>query len=467
TDLPWSKRTEDHLDIANARQVLDEDHYGLKDIKERILEYLAVRKLRTERSEERSEEDSQKDYVRRERQGAILCFVGPPGVGKTSLGASIARAMGRKFIRMSLGGVRDEAEIRGFRRTYVGAMPGRFIQTLRRVESINPVIMLDEIDKLGRDFRGDPASALLEVLDPEQNHEFRDHYLDVAVDLSEVLFITTANELEPIPGPLRDRMEIIQLSGYTEQEKVQIAERYLVPRQIRENGLRPEEIEFTEDALFTIVRDYTREAGVRTLEREIGRAARKVVTRIAEGTTDKVVIDRSNLRELLGKPRYGYREEIEERTDRPGVATGLAWTPVGGEVLFVEAARMPGGKGFQYTGQLGEVMQESARTALSYIRSQASSLNIDETLFEKNDIHLHVPAGAVPKDGPSAGVTMAVALASLLTGRPVKSNVAMTGEITLRGKVLPVGGIKDKVLAAHRLGVDTRSEERRVGEERR
>jgi ATP-dependent Lon protease len=455
TDLPWSERTEDHLDIANARRVLDEDHYGLKDIKERILEYLAVRKLRTERADERDDEDTQKDYVRRDRQGAILCFVGPPGVGKTSLGASIARAMGRKFIRMSLGGVRDEAEIRGFRRTYVGAMPGRFIQTLRRVESINPVIMLDEIDKLGRDFRGDPASALLEVLDPEQNHEFRDHYLDVAVDLSEVLFITTANELEPIPGPLRDRMEIIQLSGYTEQEKVQIAKQYLVPRQIRENGLRPEEIEFTEDALFTIVRDYTREAGVRTLEREIGRAARKVVTRIAEGTSEKVTIDRPNLRELLGNPRYGYREEIEERTDRPGVATGLAWTPVGGEVLFVEAARMPGSKGFQYTGQLGEVMQESARTALSYIRSQAQSLKIDETLFEKNDIHLHVPAGAVPKDGPSAGVTMAVALASLLTARPVKSNVAMTGEITLRGKVLPVGGIKDKVLAAHRLGVDT------------
>jgi ATP-dependent Lon protease len=455
TDLPWSERTEDHLDIANARQVLDEDHYGLKDIKERILEYLAVRKLRAERAEDRSEEDTQKDYVRRDREGAILCFVGPPGVGKTSLGASIARAMGRKFIRMSLGGVRDEAEIRGFRRTYVGAMPGRFIQTLRRVESINPVIMLDEIDKLGRDFRGDPASALLEVLDPEQNHEFRDHYMDVAVDLSEVLFITTANELEPIPGPLRDRMEIIQLSGYTEQEKVQIAGRYLVPRQIRENGLRPEEIEFTEDSLFAIVRDYSREAGVRTLEREIGRAARKVVTKIAEGTADKVVIDRTNLRDLLGNPRYGYREEIEERTDRPGVATGLAWTPVGGEVLFVEAARMPGGKGFQYTGQLGEVMQESARTALSYIRSQAHSLNIDSTMFEKNDIHLHVPAGAVPKDGPSAGVTMAVALASLLTGRPVKSHVAMTGEITLRGKVLPVGGIKDKVLAAHRLGVDT------------
>jgi ATP-dependent Lon protease len=455
TDLPWSKRTDDDLDIAHARQVLDEDHYGLKDIKERILEYLAVRKLRAERADERSEEDAQKDYIRRERQGAILCFVGPPGVGKTSLGASIARAMGRKFTRMSLGGVRDEAEIRGFRRTYVGAMPGRIIQTLRRVESINPVIMLDEIDKLGRDFRGDPASALLEVLDPEQNHEFRDHYLDVAVDLSEVLFITTANELEPIPGPLRDRMEIIQLSGYTEQEKVEIARQYLVPRQIRENGLRPDEIEFTEDALFTIVRDYTREAGVRTLEREIGRAARKIVTRIAEGKDEQVVIDQPNLRDLLGKPRYGYREEIEERTDRPGVATGLAWTPVGGEVLFVEAARMPGGKGFQYTGQLGEVMQESARTALSYVRSQAKSLNIEEGVFEKNDIHLHVPAGAVPKDGPSAGVTMAVALASLLTGRPVKSNVAMTGEITLRGKVLPVGGIKDKVLAAHRLGVDT------------
>lgn len=455
TDLPWSKRVDDNLNIGHAREVLDEDHYGLKDIKERILEYLAVRKLRAERADERTEQDEQQDYVRRDRQGAILCFVGPPGVGKTSLGASIARAMGRKFIRMSLGGVRDEAEIRGFRRTYVGAMPGRIIQTLRRVESINPIIMLDEIDKLGRDFRGDPASALLEVLDPEQNHEFRDHYLDVAVDLSEVLFITTANELEPIPGPLRDRMEIIQLSGYTEQEKVKIAEQYLVPRQTRENGLRPDEIEFTEDALLTVVRDYTREAGVRTLEREIGRAARKVVTKIAEGIDDKVIIDRSKLRELLSKPRYGYREEIEERTDRPGVATGLAWTPVGGEVLFVEASRMPGGKGFQYTGQLGEVMQESARIALSYIRSQASSLGLDTELFEKNDIHLHVPAGAVPKDGPSAGVTMAVALASLLTGRPVKSNVAMTGEITLRGKVLPVGGIKDKVLAAHRLGVDT------------
>ena len=454
TSLPWSQRSEDKLDISNARAVLDEDHYGLKDIKERILEYLAVRKLRAERAEEREAEEPE-DQIRRDRQGAILAFIGPPGVGKTSLGASIARAMGRKFVRMSLGGVRDEAEIRGFRRTYVGAMPGRLIQTLRRVESINPVIMMDEVDKLGRDFHGDPASALLEVLDPEQNHEFRDHYLDVPLDLSEVLFITTANELEPIPGPLRDRMEIIQLSGYTEQEKAEIARQYLVPRQIRENGLRRSEIAFDDEALLILIRDYTREAGVRSLEREIGRAARKVVTRIAEGEQDCVQIDETLLRELLGKPRHGWREEIAERTDKPGVATGLAWTPVGGEVLFVEAARMPGGKGFQYTGQLGEVMQESALTALSYIRSQAETLDIDPALFESNDIHLHVPAGAVRKDGPSAGVTMAVALASLLTGRPVRSEVAMTGELTLRGQVLPVGGIKDKVLAAHRLGVTT------------
>jgi ATP-dependent Lon protease len=454
TSLPWSKTTEDNLDLAHAREVLDADHYGLKDIKERILEFLAVRKLRQERGVDAVERED--DYaIRRERRGAILCFVGPPGVGKTSLGASIARAMGRKFIRMSLGGIRDEAEIRGFRRTYIGAMPGRIIQTIRRAETHNPVIMLDEVDKLGRDFRGDPASALLEVLDPEQNAEFRDHYIDVAFDLSDVFFITTANELEPIPGPLRDRMEIIQLSGYTEHEKTAIAEQYLVPRQMRENGLRPEEIEFRPDALRTIIRDYTREAGVRTLEREIGRAARKVVTRIAEGKTDKVVIDEKAVRDLLGKPRYGYREELEERTDLPGVATGLAWTPVGGDVLFVEAARMPGGKGFQYTGQLGEVMQESARTALSYIRSKAEDFGLDPTFFEKNDIHIHVPAGAVPKDGPSAGVTMAAALASLLTGRPTRSNVAMTGEITLRGQVLPVGGIKDKVLAAHRFGVDT------------
>jgi ATP-dependent Lon protease len=454
TSLPWAKRSEDSLDILRARTILDEDHYGLKDIKERILEFLAVRKLRAERAEELGK-SKLNDYVRRERMGAILCFVGPPGVGKTSLGASIARTMNRKFIRMSLGGIRDESEIRGFRRTYIGALPGRIIQTIRRVETRNPVIMLDEVDKLGRDFRGDPGAALLEVLDPEQNAEFRDHYLDVGFDLSEVLFITTANELEPIPGPLRDRMEIIHLSGYTEQEKLAIAQQYLVPRQIRENGLRAEEVEFTPEAILDIIRDYTREAGVRTLEREIGRVARKIVTKIAEGTTEKTIVDSKLMRTFLGNPRYGYRTELQERTDLPGVATGLAWTPVGGDVLFVEAAYMPGSKGFQYTGQLGEVMQESARTALSYIRSKAVELGIDPKFFENRDIHLHVPAGAVPKDGPSAGVTMAAALASLLTGRPVRSNIAMTGEITLRGQVLPVGGIKDKVLAAHRLGVDT------------
>lgn len=454
TSLPWSERSDDTLEIANARRVLDEDHYGLEDIKERILEYLAVRKLRADRADQLEQIESN-DHVRRERQGAILCFVGPPGVGKTSLGASIARAMGRKFIRLSLGGVRDESEIRGFRRTYIGALPGRIIQTIRRAETRNPLIMLDEIDKLGRDFRGDPASALLEVLDPEQNAEFRDHYLDIAFDLSEVLFITTANDLDTIPGPLLDRMEIIQLSGYTEQEKTAIARQYLVPRQIRENGLLEEEVAFTDDALLSIVRDFTREAGVRTLEREIGRAARKVVTRIAEGKSDKVVIDEAMVRELLGKPRYGYRTELEERTDQPGVATGLAWTPVGGDVLFVEASRMPGGKGFRYTGKLGEVMQESAQIALSFIRSKGEELGIDPAFYESSDIHLHVPSGAVPKDGPSAGITIAVALASLLSGRPSRSNVAMTGEITLRGQVLPVGGIKDKVLAAHRLGVDT------------
>jgi ATP-dependent Lon protease len=455
TSLPWNKRTDDNLDIAHARKVLDQDHYGLSDIKERILEYLAVRKLRLDRAAE-LESAEKTDYIRRERMGAILCFVGPPGVGKTSLGASIARAMNRKFIRMSLGGVRDEAEIRGFRRTYIGAMPGRIVQTIRRAETRNPIIMLDEIDKLGRDFRGDPASALLEVLDPEQNSEFRDHYLDVPFDLSEVIFITTANELDPIPGPLRDRMEIIQLSGYTEHEKIAIAQQYLVPRQVRENGLRENEVEMTFDALETLIRDYTREAGVRTLEREAGRALRKIVTRIAEGKSDKIVIDAKMLRELLGKPRYGYREELEERTDRPGVATGLAWTPFGGDVLFIEATQYPGGKGgFQYTGHLGEVMQESARIALSYVRSKADDLGVSPDFFDKHEIHLHVPSGSVPKDGPSAGVTMAVALASLLTGQPVRSNVAMTGEITLRGQVLPVGGVKDKVLAAHRLGVDT------------
>ncbi len=451
--LPWDVRTEDNLDIAHARAVLDEDHYGLEDVKERILEYLAVRKLRQERAPEIQERRPADSLIRREREGAILCFVGPPGVGKTSLGASIARAMGRRFTRLSLGGIRDEAEIRGFRRTYIGAMPGRIIQTLRRVESRNPVIMLDEVDKIGRDFRGDPASALLEVLDPEQNHEFRDHYLDVAFDLSEVMFITTANTLETIPGPLLDRMEVITLSGYTEHEKLQIAQRYLVPRQIRENGLRPEELSFSDEAILKIIRDYTREAGVRGLEREIGRVARKVVTRIAEGKQAQVRIEESDILELLDHPRFGYRTEIEERTDTPGVAIGLAVTPVGGDVLFVEAAHMPGKGNFQYTGQLGQVMQESARAAYSYIRAKAQDLGVDPEFFDKHDIHLHVPAGAVPKDGPSAGVTMAVALASLVTQRPVRSGVAMTGEITLRGQVLPVGGIKDKVLAAHRAGL--------------
>ncbi|WP_119072721.1 endopeptidase La [Aggregatilinea lenta] len=454
-NLPWKQRTDDNLDIAHAREVLEEDHYGLKDVKARILEYLAVRKLRQERADER-EQRPQTDLVRREREGAILCFVGPPGVGKTSLGISIARAMGRKFTRLSLGGVRDEAEIRGFRRTYIGALPGRMIQTLRRVESRNPVIMLDEVDKLGRDFRGDPASALLEVLDPEQNNEFRDHYLDVPFDLSEVMFITTANTLETIPEPLLDRMEIIALSGYTEREKVQIAKQYLVPRQIRENGLRPNELTFTDDALMKLVRDYTREAGVRGLEREIGRVARKIVTRIAEGSEDHAEIDASAVSELLDHPRFHYQNEIAERTsETPGVAVGLSVTAAGGDILFIEAAQMPGSKGFQYTGQLGQVMQESARAAFSYVRSKAKDLGLPDDYFEHRDVHLHVPAGAIPKDGPSAGVTMATALASLFTGRPVRGNVAMTGEITLRGQVMPVGGIKDKVLAAHRAGLDT------------
>jgi ATP-dependent Lon protease len=466
TSLPWGKVTPDDLDVPHARVVLDEDHYDLKDIKERILEYLAVRKLKADRAREEAEqvkeEAAQKkenepptpvDYIRREREGVILCFVGPPGVGKTSLGQSIARAMGRKFIRQSLGGVRDEAEIRGFRRTYIGSMPGRVIQALRRIETRNPVFMLDEVDKLGMDFRGDPASALLEVLDPEQNREFRDHYLDVPFDLSQVMFICTANQLEPIPGPLRDRMEIIQLSGYTEGEKIRIAQGYLMPRQLRENGLRPGEVSFTEAALLQIVRDYTREAGVRNLEREIGRACRKVVTRIAEGKATVVTIDGKDTVEFLGKPHY--YGEVKERTEMPGVATGLVWTPVGGDIVFIEATKMPGGKGFQLTGQLGDVMRESAQAALSYVRSKATELGVDERFFDHTDIHLHVPSGAVPKDGPSAGVTMATAIASLITGRPVRDDVAMTGEITLRGQVLPIGGLKEKVLAAHRVGIKT------------
>jgi len=452
--LPWSIATSDQLSIENARNVLDQDHYGLKDVKERILEYLAVRKLRQERSEELAEQDVQ-DVIRRVREGVILCFVGPPGVGKTSLGQSIARAMGRKFVRISLGGVRDEAEIRGHRRTYIGAMPGRILQAIRRVESRNPVFMLDEVDKLVFDFHGDPASALLEVLDPEQNVEFRDHYLEVAFDLSQVMFITTANLLETIPGPLRDRMEVIQLSGYTEKEKVEIAKGYLIPRQLRENGLRPNEVYFSDNALKTIIRSYTREAGVRNLEREIGALARKIVTRIAEGETNAIEITEEKVREFLGRQRFYGNEEIAERTSAPGVATALAYTPTGGDILFIEATQMPGKKGFQLTGSLGEVMQESARAALSYIRSRAEELGLNSDFFEKSDIHLHVPAGAQPKDGPSAGVAMATALYSLISGRPVRADVGMTGEITLRGQVLPVGGIKEKVIAAHRSGLST------------
>jgi len=451
TSLPWQVKTEDNLDISYARKVLDEDHYNLEEIKERILEYLAVRKLRQERQEELEERPV--DYIRQEREGVILCFVGPPGTGKTSLGRSIARALGRKFIRQSLGGVRDEAEIRGHRRTYIGAMPGRIIQAIRRVGTKNPVFMLDEVDKLGSDWRGDPASALLEVLDPEQNREFRDHYLDVPFDLSEVMFITTANVLHTIPEPLRDRMEILELSGYTEEEKIKIAQQYLIPRQLRENALRPDEIEFTEEGIRRIIRDYTREAGVRNLERELGSICRKVVTKIAEGHKGLVVITPEKVSEYLGKPKYFF--EAAERTEVPGVATGLAWTPSGGDIIFVEATKMPGKKGFILTGQLGDTMKESAQAALSYVRSKARDFGIPEDFFEKMDIHLHLPAGAVPKDGPSAGVTMAAALVSLLTERPVKAEVGMTGEITLRGQVLPVGGIKEKVLAAHRSGLRT------------
>ena len=452
--LPWSISTQDDLDISRARKVLDKDHYGLKDVKERILEFLAVRKLKEERKAE-LEAEQNVDAIRRVREGVILCFVGPPGVGKTSLGQSIARALGRKFIRISLGGVRDEAEIRGHRRTYIGAMPGRILQAIRRVETRNPVFMLDEVDKLTYDFHGDPASALLEVLDPEQNVEFRDHYLEVGFDLSQVMFITTANLLEPIPAPLRDRMEIIMLSGYTEGEKIEIAKSYLIPRQLRENGLRSNEVTFTQKALENIIRSYTREAGVRNLEREIGSINRKVVTRIAEGGKKKIKITPTLVREFLGRPQYFGNEEIAERTSIPGVATGLAYTPTGGDVLFIEATGMPGSKGFQITGSLGDVMQESARAALSYVRSRADEFSLKSNFFDETDIHLHVPSGAQPKDGPSAGVTMATALVSLISRRPVRAEVGMTGEITLRGQVLPVGGVKEKVLAAHRSGLKT------------
>ena len=450
TDMPWQLSTEDQLDIEHARQVLNEDHYDLEDIKDRILEYLAVRKLRQERRAEREEREVQ-DVIRQEREGVILCFVGPPGTGKTSLGQSIARAMGRKFIRMSLGGMRDEAEIRGHRRTYIGAMPGRIIQGLKRVGTRNPVFMLDEIDKVGSDWRGDPSSALLEVLDPEQNRDFRDHYLDVPFDLSQVMFVTTANVLSTIPAPLRDRMEILELDGYTKDEKVRIAQEYLLPRQIRENSLRADEVSISDDAMRVIARDYTREAGVRNLEREIGTICRKVATRVAEREGVSVTVDAEDVAEYLGKPRFYF--EPAERTEVPGVATGLVWTPTGGDITFIEATRMKGNRRLTLTGKLGDVMKESAQAAVSYVRSKAGDLGIDEESFTKSDIHIHVPAGAVPKDGPSAGVTIATALVSLLTGRNVRSDVAMTGEITLRGQVLPVGGIKQKVLAAARVGI--------------
>jgi ATP-dependent Lon protease len=452
--IPWSVTTLDNMDIANARSVLDQDHYGLEDVKERILEYLSVRKLRLERKEELAGIIST-DNIRKEREGVILCFIGPPGVGKTSLGQSIARALGRKFIRISLGGVRDEAEIRGHRRTYIGAMPGRILQALRRAESRNPVFMMDEIDKLSSDFHGDPSSALLEVLDPEQNNEFRDNYLEVAFDLSQVMFITTANQAETIPLPLFDRMEIIHLAGYTEGEKIQIARQYLVPRQIRENGLLQNEIEFTQDAFEVLIRNYTRESGVRNLERQIGAVCRKIATKISEGKPGDSQINGQKVHDILGRVIFRPDDELSRRTSVPGVATGLAWTPAGGEVLFIEATRMPGSKGYIITGSIGNVMQESAQAALSFIRSHAVDYGLSPDFFEKSDIHLHVPAGAQPKDGPSAGVTMATALVSLLTGRAVRPDVAMTGEITLRGQVMPVGGIKEKVLAAHRFGIKT------------
>ncbi|MBI2954290.1 MAG: endopeptidase La [Chloroflexi bacterium] len=434
--LPWHRSTVDNLDIDQAEAVLNEDHYDLEKVKDRILDYLAVRKL--------------KENMR----GPILCFVGPPGVGKTSLGQSIARSLGRKFIRMSLGGVRDEAEIRGHRRTYVGALPGRIIQAIRRAESNNPVFMLDEVDKLGADFRGDPSAALLEVLDPEQNFAFVDHYLDVPFDLSNVMFITTANLLDPIPPALRDRMEVLALPGYTEDEKLHIARRYLVPRQIAENGLDPERIQFEDAALATLIRHYTREAGVRNLEREIGTVCRKVARGFARGSqTQMMVIRAEDLHDYLGPQRFHH--ELAEENDEVGVATGLAVTAVGGDILFVEATLIPGHGALMLTGQLGGVMQESARAGVTYARSRAQLLGVPEDWYEKLDIHIHIPAGAIPKDGPSAGVTMATALISTMTGRPVSKDVAMTGEITLRGRVLPVGGIKEKVLAAHRAGVKT------------
>jgi ATP-dependent Lon protease len=433
--LPWSKATKDNLDLKKAQNILDDDHYGLEKIKDRILEHLAVRKLK------------------KDSRGPILCFVGPPGVGKTSLGKSIARALGRKFVRMSLGGVHDEAEIRGHRRTYVGAMPGRVIQSIHQAGTNNPVFMLDEVDKIGADFRGDPSSAMLEVLDPEQNFAFRDNYLGVPFDLSNVMFITTANMLDPIQPAFRDRMEIIQLSGYTEEEKLEIAKRHLIPKQLEQHGLTKHNIQFTDEGLRSIINLYTQEAGLRNLEREIAAVCRKVAKQVATGEKKTRKIHSDNIDQFLGRPKI-FQEELL-KLDQVGVATGLAWTPVGGDILFVEATAMRGRGNLTLTGQLGDVMKESAHAALSYARSHAKEYGIREDFFAKNDIHVHVPEGSIPKDGPSAGVTMATAMLSLLTGKPVHRKIAMTGEITLRGEVLPVGGVKEKVLAARRAKIHT------------
>ena len=433
--LPWDTSSEDNLELQHAREILDRDHYDLEKVKDRIVEYLAVRKLKAD------------------LHGPILCFVGPPGVGKTSLGHSIAEAMGRKFERISVGGVRDEAEIRGHRRTYVGAMPGIILRAIRDAGTNNPLFMIDEIDKTGADWRGDPASALLEVLDPEQNFTFRDHYLDLPFDLSKVMFITTANQLEPIPPPLRDRMEIIPLAGYTIEEKLHIATNYLVPKQVETNGLSKDQVRFDRAALREIVAAYTQEAGVRNLEREIGSVCRKLATLVAEGKGEKFRVTPKKVRELLGRPRV--YPEVKRRTSDAGVATGLAWTPVGGDILFIEATAMPGSGHLTVTGQLGDVMKESAQAAVSYVRAHAEELGVPDDYFQKHDLHIHVPAGAIPKDGPSAGVTMATAVASLVTGKPVSADVAMTGEVTLTGQVLPIGGLKEKTLAAQRAGIST------------
>ena len=451
TSLPWNVSTEHEIDIQKTREILDTDHYGLDKIKDRILEYLAVRKLKLDQAAEEQEEGREGEYVHRE---PILCFVGPPGVGKTSLAQSIARALGREMTRMSLGGVRDESEIRGHRRTYVGAMPGRIIQAIRRAGSNDPVFVLDEVDKLGNDWRGDPSSALLEVLDPEQNNDFRDHYLDVPFDLSKVMFIATANMLDTIPAPLRDRMEIVELSSYTDEDKLQIAKRYLVPKQMKANGLAHIDIDWDNDALMEIIQHYTRESGVRNLEREIGTAGRKMATKVASGKDAPEEVTKKDIREYLGRPRFFY-EEREQRTSQPGVAIGVGVNSFGGDIMFIEATRMPGKGSLTVTGQLGDVMKESATAAFSFVRAKARELGVDPDFYKDSDIHIHVPAGAVPKDGPSAGVALSTALVSLLSGVTVRDDVAMTGEITLRGQVLPVGGIKEKALGARRAGVTT------------